>query len=483
MSIIQVLGILRARYLLILLTIAVSASTALLVVSFLPKTYRSTATLLLDVAAPDPVTGQMMPSGLVRSHIRTQIRLIKSERVATKVVQDLQLNRSTYFLNEFAKTDNAAEDLDYWISRQLIDNLDVRSVGGSEILSVSYVGNSPNITAQLVNAFVDAYIYIDLELRVDPAKRNAAWFSGQLNRLRQDLNDAQRRFTDFQQAKGLIAVSDEIDSENTNLVDLTQRLTASRTQASESRALLSQLAAYDATAGSTNDLPEILANDRLRGLRDQINGAEATLAAQSEQIGENHPQMVDLRARTAILREQFDEEVRKYRESLVGRVAIYEERASLLEKELNEQKDKILRARRDRDQLDALRREVDIRKEEYDAAFVRASTLRLEGDIGQSGVVVMEEAVPPLQHSFPKVPLAIGLALAGGMVFGVALAFLLEMIDRRVRSVKDLSQITEKPVFGALVSGKTARRPKLLPIKRQPQQKSPPKSLPAAAAE
>jgi uncharacterized protein involved in exopolysaccharide biosynthesis len=386
-----------------------------------------------------------------------------------------------YFLNEFAKVDKPQKDLKYWISQRLVSNITVENLGGSEIISVGYTGNSPGIAAQLANAFVDAYIRIDLDLRVEPAKRNSQWFASQLNILKQNLDLAQGRLTDFQQARGILEVSDEVDAENNKLVDLTQRYTASLSDISEAKTLFAQLEAFDKAGGKSEELPEFLTNGRLQQWRDELTKLDGALAERSEQLGSNHPEILGIIARQDIAKAQIVEEIKKLRSSLAARVRIAEEKSSVLEAELNQQKSNMLALREDRDQLELLRREVEIRKAEYDDAFRRAGTLRLEGNIAQSGVRVMEEAVPPLEHSFPKKGLSVGLAAVAGIVLGVALSFLLEMIDRRIRSHKDLEQITGKPVLTILVAGKASKRGVKQFLPKRGKRKAKIKQLPAAA--
>ncbi len=99
-------------------------------------------------------------------------------------------------------------------------------------------------------------------------------------------------------------------------------------------------------------------------------------------------------------------------------------------------------------------REVDIRILEYDDAFRRAGTLRLEGAIAQSGVVIMSEALIPLEHSFPKKSLSLMMSIAAGFLLGITLAFLLEMIDRRIRSIQYLEQSSGVSVYASLGKNK-----------------------------
>jgi capsular polysaccharide biosynthesis protein len=76
--------------------------------------------------------------------------------------------------------------------------------------------------------------------------------------------------------------------------------------------------------------------------------------------------------------------------------------------------------------------------------------------------MLLSPAVPPLGPRFPKLPLNIGIGIAAGLFLGMNLALLREMMDRRVRSPKDLADAIEGPVLALLerTSARVKRRRK-----------------------
>lgn len=454
MSIYQVIAILYARIWVIILTFVATVSVTIAIVTILPERYTATSSVILDIAVPDAVSGRTMPSGLVRDHIRTQIQLIKSDRVALKVVDSLNLTQSPLYLNAFAKINSDDINFKNWIALEILKKLEVGQVSRSKILAISFTSQNARYAAQLANAFTNAYIEVDLELRVDPAKRNAQWFSGQLNNLQQNLDDAQRRLTEYQQRTGIVSIVESMDSETSKLADLTRRVTAAQANASNARSLVKQLSTFQEAKNTGAVLPEFLSNGNIQRWRDELTKIDAQFAMISGSVGPNHPTYKAVQAQRVVIQTQLDAEIGKLRESIFAQVDMAESKANSLNDELTEQKNKILRLRSERDTLESLLREVDIRILEYDDAFRRAGTLRLEGAVAQSGVVIMSEALIPQTYSYPKRSFSVMLAAAASFVLGIALAFLLEMIDRRIRSVKDLEQSSSVPVYASFGNSK-----------------------------
>lgn len=454
MSIYQVIAILYARIWVIILTFVVTVSVTIAVVTLLPEQYTATSTVILDVAEPDAVSGRIMPSNMVRDHIRTQIRLIKSDRVAMKVVDSVNLTQSPLYLNEFSRIGSDGVNFRNWIALEIIKNLEVSQVSGSSILAISFTSRNARYSAQLANAFTAAYIEVDLELRVDPAKRNAQWFLGQLNNLQQNLDDAQHRLTEYQQRTGIVSIEESLDSETAKLADLTSRVTEAQANVSNANSLVKQLSTFQKSKTTGAVLPEFLSNNNIQRWRDELTKIDAQFAMISGSVGPNHPSYKAVQAQRTVIQTQLDAEIGKLRESIYAQVDMAKSRASSLNLELTEQKDKLLRMRGERDILDSLLREVDIRIKEYDDAFRRAGTLRLEGAVAQSAVVILSQALVPLVHSFPKRTLSVSMAAAASFMLGIALAFLLEMIDRRIRSIEDLEQSSGVSVYASFGSGK-----------------------------
>jgi len=100
----------------------------------------------------------------------------------------------------------------------------------------------------------------------------------------------------------------------------------------------------------------------------------------------------------------------------------------------------------------------------FDATSQRLAHTRIEGQADQSDVALLNPAVAPIKPSGPKVMLNTALALFLGTLLGVGFTMLAEMLDRRVRSEGDLSDLLQVPVLGNVAWNAPARA-KLSPFK------------------
>jgi capsular exopolysaccharide synthesis family protein len=94
----------------------------------------------------------------------------------------------------------------------------------------------------------------------------------------------------------------------------------------------------------------------------------------------------------------------------------------------------------------------------------RAQTLGLLSELKQGNVDVAQEAVAPTSPSSPKTSRNTIVGGVLGLFIGLALAFILEPLDRRIRTSEDLETIYRLPLLGAVpeskaLSGKLAALP------------------------
>src|SRR5471030_48679 len=89
MSLSHFLAVLRARWLAAVIVFGAVLLAAILYLVFATRVYTATASLLVDFK-PDPVSS-MLYGGATPSQINTQIEILRSDRVAQRVSQNLKL--------------------------------------------------------------------------------------------------------------------------------------------------------------------------------------------------------------------------------------------------------------------------------------------------------------------------------------------------------------------------------------------------------
>lgn len=447
MNPLQFLFILRARYKIALVTLLATVAIVMAVTLQLPKQYTTTASVLVDVRSPDPVAAMFMPSSL-----STQVDIINSERVARRVVKMLRLDENAVVKQQWTDATGGKGRLDVWLANLLQRNLKVSPARDSNIITISYTGADPGFAAAIANAFAQAYIDTTVELKVEPARQYALWFGDQGKTLRENLENTQARLSEYQQDKGIVARDEQLDNETAKLNELSSLLTTVQAQTSDARS-------KQESGSAADTLPEILQNSLISSLRNEIARQEAKLQETAINLGKNHPQYQRMQSEISALKQKLETETRHVTSGFSSSRTVGKDKESELKAAIAAQKKKLLGLKNERDQLAVLQRDVDAAKNAYDTVTTRFTQTTLASQATQTNAAVLSTAVEPLEPSFPK-PLdkTLLMALAVGVVLGVGAALMLEMLDKRVRSVHDLAQMLQFPVLGVVVRAKRVSR-------------------------
>jgi uncharacterized protein involved in exopolysaccharide biosynthesis len=115
-----------------------------------------------------------------------------------------------------------------------------------------------------------------------------------------------------------------------------------------------------------------------------------------------------------------------------------------------EQKQKVLELTSQRDELSYLQHEAFMAQEGYTAAASQTSSSRLESRLAETDIAILNPAVVPSIPSGPNIKLNLVIASALGLLLGLGLALILELVNRRVRSRVDLENALGLPVLAYL---------------------------------
>lgn len=450
MNFTQFLLILNARKWIILgvllLTVAVTATVSLL----LPSEYTASTTLIIDSKSKDPFTGQLLPSQMFPGYMATQVDVIQSSQVAGKVVRELKLADSPGTREQFIEATEGKGDIDQWLADLLLKKLSVEPSRESSIISIGFTGTDPRFAAIIANAFARSYIETSLDLRLAPAKQTADWFDQQITRLRENLDNAQQKLTTYQREKGIVESEERLDVETRRMADLAGQMVAA------------QSAAFDASSRTRDSasLPEVTNNPVVQGLKAQVAQGEGKLAEMANRLGANHPDFLRLQAEVATYKAKLATELNTATRGVGATAGAARQRYNELSGAFERQKAKVLGLKQQREEATLLARDLENAQRIYDSALQRYGQSRMEAQSTQTDIAVLNPAVPPIEPSNPRVFLNILLSLFLGTLLGVGIGFLVELLDRRVRSGQDIAAGLEIPVL-AEVTRKGRRLEKL----------------------
>jgi succinoglycan biosynthesis transport protein ExoP len=442
MTLQQFILILRARYKAALLALVVTVATTLIVSLLLPKQYTATATVVLDVKSPDQMSGMVLQGMMAPGYMATQVDIINSDRVAKAVVKLLRLEESPVVRQQWIDGTEGQGQLVDWLANLLQKKLDVKPSRESNVVNINYTGTDPGFTATVANAFAQAYVEVNLALRVGPARQYASFFEEQTLTARNQLEKAQLALSDFQQKSGITATDERLDFETTKLNETSSQLTALQAQTTDSQSKRQRT--------QPDTVAEVMQSPLINGLKADIARLDAKLTESNINLGKNHPQTQRSEAELAALRAQLDSETRKITTSIDTTYQVGRQREQQLVGAVGAQKTRVLLLNKQRDELNVLRRDIESAQRAFEAVSQRAAQTNIESLSNQTNIAVLNPAVAPLDPSKPRIFLNLLVSIFLGTLLGVGLALLLELSNRRVRSAQDLIEALDVPVLGTI---------------------------------
>ena len=461
MTFTQFLSILRARRWVALTVLAVTVAIAVVLSLVLPKQYTAASSVVVDFK-PDPVSAVVYGGVPSPALMATQVDVIASDRVGMRVVRNLKLAENPQVRAQWQEATDGQGSIEQWLVELFHKQMEVVPSRESSVITITYRAPDPRFAAALANAFADAFIQTSLELRVDPARQYAGFFDARAKEARDNLERAQSRLSAFQKEKGIIATDERLDVENNRLNELSTQLVALQAIAAESRSRQAQ-----AQGRQSDRMEEVLANPVISTLKADMSRAEAKLRELSTRLGDANPQVIEAKANIAELQARIAAETRRVTGGVGVTNTINSSREAQVRAELEAQRAKLLRMKESRDEAAVYLRDVENAQRSYDMILTRQNQSALESQAPQSNVNILTQAVPPLEHSSPRLILNTLLALFIGALLAMGLAMLLEMRDRRVRAIDDIGTMLGLPVLGVLPRPNAKRRHRALPMNQR----------------
>jgi polysaccharide biosynthesis transport protein len=381
------------------------------------------------------------------SYLYTQAELIQSTPVLSAAV-DAADNAN---LKSFHNIENRVG----YLKRNL------RVTVGNQDDIINVVAELPEAgdAAQLVNSIVDAYISKYAERKRTNTVEVLNILRNEKDRRNSELEERRKALDDFRQQHAALAV--QVDKENV----ITNRFAALSEELNQTEiALLETKARYYRVKemyDSPTQRPLLLetAIGQQRSARDtelesRVQQVEQTLISERAHWGEGHP-------RVRLLRDSLDE-LKARLEKQHGAVIDSYVESIQPEYELLDHKRNELRAAYDKQfklatdvsnqalQLASL--EDALKRTEHDCDILedRMKELNLTEEAGANNVSIMEVASPSTKPSYPEPSRFVAAGMFLGALTGLGLAWLRDLLDHRIRTVEEMSEVLQLPVLGVL---------------------------------
>ena len=126
MSLLQFLLVLSARWKVIAVTVFVAVALTLTVSLLMPKEYKATTAVLVDVKSPDPLMGGVNAALIAPGYMTTQVDIVTSDRVAQTVVKTLGFSKSPQLVEQWREKTGGNGTLEAYYGELLQKKLEAK---------------------------------------------------------------------------------------------------------------------------------------------------------------------------------------------------------------------------------------------------------------------------------------------------------------------------------------------------------------------
>jgi polysaccharide biosynthesis transport protein len=448
---VEIFRILRRGKWIILSSILASVFASWVYTARLPRIYTATARIDigLNQASSLRLEEASQSSGASEQKLQTQLGILKSQSLAWDVISRLRLYADPDFMassGPFVQDSVAISNADHvaLVSR-FLSSLDVQFERGTEIAQIQYRSTSPSFAAKIANEISDAYINRNFQSKYATTLKATTWLNGQLDGLRKAVIEADKRFADFQQKTGILQTD---ETHNPNLDRLLQLDTALGS-AQAQRILKEDIYRASATSEPDQLLPAT-AFPALQSLRTQKATLDGDYALLSAKYGDAYPRVNQLKSQMAQIQAAIDKEVARARRQIETDylTALSNERS--LSAAADQQKQVIFSLNQNALQYTILQRQVLSSRSLYEDLVKRLQEAGITSGLSADAIAVIDEALPPVYPTSPRKGLNIEVGFVIGLVLGIGISLLLELISSSIRSVEDIRLTSGLPSLGII---------------------------------
>lgn len=448
LSFAQIGAMLRARQVLIAVVMIVAVVGAAVTSLILPKTYVAVADIFIDYRVNDPIGGRQFHPMQDESYLQTQFDVIKSVQVAERVIQALGLQaapEAKRFVQRYGEQRGLRA-----LAEAIVRNTDVAPHKNSRVIEIQYSSGDPKHAKDMANAIVKAYIDLSLEMMNAPARARRDQYNAQLESMSRQIDELQKKLTAYQQEHKIVDVDERADLESKQMNALSVRLIDIQLQRVEAQAKRQSLEKLVREGSPESDIPEIAGIGHISGLKAALISLDTQLANAKITLGTRHPKYMAINDERQALMDKLKRESATAFDMLGAAEARLIQQEKVIESEIASYQKKTFENKIHRDVISSYQRQLDSVQKIYNAAIQKFDELLMTSNVAISNASVMQWAELPEKHAKPLLRNNLVFGLLAGLVFGFGLAFLLELMNRRVRCLEDLEREFDEPVMAKI---------------------------------
>ena len=332
-----------------------------------------------------------------------------------------------------AETLQQSKAIDAYLQRLIVSQ-----VRNSRLVDVGFRSPDAALAAKIANAHARGGIWQNLEFKFQASKEASDWLGAQLAEQRERVEKSEIAVQQYREQNDAVSLEEQQTVVTQKLADVSATVTRARTARIEKEALYRQLEPIEHNQNALDAFPAILSNTFIQQLKSQLAELQRQDAQLAEQMGERHPDRIRVATALQVTQAKLRTEVENVVQSVRNDYLAAEAQEQGLMAALEAQKREALAMNRKGIDGSVLRRDADSNRQIYESLLQRAKETGVSSELKTTNIRLVDPARVPRDPVSPNRALLVPVALVGGALLAVGLAFFFEYLDDRIRTPDEI---------------------------------------------
>jgi capsular exopolysaccharide synthesis family protein len=405
--------------------------------------------------------------------IQTQAKILESDSLALRVIEDLNLEQTDDYLQKWSPVgwvlglfapkgtpDPKGASLENSPHRRMRvlkifhRKLTVKPVAGTRLIDVEYLSPDPQLAAAVVNHLLQGLIEKGYQARYDATMQASSWLSTQLGDLRTKTQELQAKVVKLQQASGVFALG-EVDRDGRDQVysptlEKLQMATQAEATAQSNRILKGAIndvvksgnaelisgLGGNATGGSVTGISTSLT--LIQNLRLQEATLQGQLQEMSAKFGPAYPKLAEIRGNLNGVQASIRAEVARVGLRAQNDFMVAEQTEAKTRRDFDADKSEAEALNNKTIEYQMARQEADQTRTLYDDMLRHLKESGLLAGLHSTNISIVDWGKASDTPAKPVILLYLLGAILGGLVVGVVAALLRDVTDTRIQDLREI---------------------------------------------
>jgi len=380
--------------------------------------------------------------------VASEVSIMRSRDIAAAVVKRLNLSADPEFNPGLDTYPAGSEGAIAWAIGSLQEKLSVGREENTYVVDLTFSSTDPAKAATVANAIAEEYLTSGIQNRTSTVSKQAKWLDSRLSELGKEVQQADSRVAHYRASAGITQNAANGTITDQQVAPLSSQLATAEAAAAAARARLDAARAQVASGG-LETVSNVLTSPVISDLRRQRAEVGREKSQINARYGPQHPESLKVADQLASIDRQIGEEARRIIVSLSAESRAADASAASLRGGMARLRGEQASDTRAAVTADSLQREADAKRTIYNQLAQTATQAEQDQNSAETQGQIIESAIAPPGPVYPKRGLFAVFGAVLGMMVGLCVALIPELLAKGVRTIEEVEAFFGVPFIAS----------------------------------